>query len=46
MMRDFMSDLRSSGVQTGGPASLSQRDRQEFGNALDKFLAKHVKPAS
>lgn len=45
MMRDFMSDLRSSGVQTGGPAALSQRDRQEFGNALDKFLAKHVKPA-
>lgn len=46
MMRDFMSDLRSSGVQTGGPAALSQRDRQEFGNALDKFLAKHYKPAS
>ncbi len=46
MMRDFMSDLRSSGVQTGGPAALSQRDRQEFGNALDKFLAKHVKAAS
>ncbi|WP_028305063.1 YaiI/YqxD family protein [Oceanospirillum maris] len=41
MMRDFMSDLRSSGVQTGGPATLNQRDRQEFGNALDKFLAKH-----
>lgn len=46
MMRDFMSDLRSSGVQTGGPAALNQRDRQEFGNALDRFLAKHVKPAS
>lgn len=46
IMRDFMSDLRSSGVQTGGPAALSQRDRQEFGNALDKFLAKHARPAS
>ena len=46
MMRDFMSDLRSSGVQTGGPAALSQRDRQDFGNALDKFLAKHVNAAS
>ncbi|WP_028302588.1 YaiI/YqxD family protein [Oceanospirillum beijerinckii] len=43
MMRDFMSDLRSSGIQTGGPAALSQRDRQEFGNALDRFLAKHLK---
>ena len=43
MMRDFMSDLRSSGIQTGGPAALNQRDRQEFGNALDRFLAKHLK---
>lgn len=43
MMRDFTSDLRSSGIQTGGPAALNQRDRQEFGNALDRFLAKHLK---
>ena len=43
MMRDFMSDLRSSGIQTGGPAALNQKDRQAFGNALDCFLARHIK---
>jgi len=43
MMRDFMSDLRSSGIQTGGPAALNQKDRQAFGNALDHFLARHMK---
>lgn len=41
MMRDFMSDLRSSGIQTGGPAALNQKDRQTFANALDRFLARH-----
>ncbi|MBY4675870.1 YaiI/YqxD family protein [Marinobacterium arenosum] len=39
-MRDFMETLRASGVQTGGPAALSQADRQEFANQLDRFLAK------
>ncbi len=29
-MRDFMETMRSSGVQTGGPAPLSQADRQNF----------------
>jgi uncharacterized protein len=38
-MRDFMETLRSSGVQTGGPAALDIRDRQAFANALDAFLA-------
>lgn len=37
-MRDFMDTLRSSGIQTGGPDSLSQRDRQQFAAALDKWL--------
>ena len=41
-MRNFMDELRSSGVATGGPAVLSQRDRQAFANALDSFLAKVV----
>ena len=27
-MRDFMDTLRASGIQTGGPAAFSQRDRQ------------------
>ena len=37
-MRDFMETMRASGVQTGGPDSLSQRDRQQFAAALDKWL--------
>ena len=39
-MRNFMDELRGSGVVTGGPAVLNQRDRQAFANALDSFLAK------
>ncbi len=38
-MRDFMDSLRASGVETGGPAALSQGDRKAFANQLDKFLA-------
>ncbi|WJM85266.1 YaiI/YqxD family protein [Dickeya chrysanthemi] len=37
-MRDFMDTLRASGVQTGGPAALNQRDRQQFANELEKWL--------
>jgi len=37
-MRDFMDTLRASGVQTGGPDTLSQRDRQLFAAELDKWL--------
>lgn len=39
-MRDFMETLRSSGVETGGPAAFSQTDRQQFANQLDRILAK------
>jgi len=38
-MRDFMDTLRSSGIDTGGPAALKSRDIQAFANQLDKFLA-------
>lgn len=37
-MRNFMDDLRSSGIDTGGPSALSQKDRQAFANNLDRFL--------
>ncbi len=37
-MRNFMETLRSSGVETGGPSSLSQKDRQAFANHLDRLL--------
>jgi hypothetical protein len=42
-MRNFMDELRGGGVATGGPAALSQRDRQAFANSLDSFLAKRVR---
>ncbi|MBB3047051.1 hypothetical protein FHR99_001287 [Litorivivens lipolytica] len=38
-MRDFMDTLRASGVQSGGPPPLGQRERQQFANALDRYLA-------
>ena len=37
-MRDFMDTLRASGVQTGGPNAINQKDRQRFANELDKWL--------
>ena len=40
-MRNFMDELRSSGVDTGGPSSLSAQDRQAFANQLDRLLTKH-----
>lgn len=42
-LRDFMATLRDSGVNTGGPAALSQSDRQAFANHLDRLLAKRPK---
>lgn len=40
-MRNFMDQMRASGIQTGGPPALDNRDRQKFANALDAFLARH-----
>jgi uncharacterized protein YaiI (UPF0178 family) len=37
-MRDFMDTLRASGVDTGGPSALSQRDRKLFSKHLDHYL--------
>jgi uncharacterized protein YaiI (UPF0178 family) len=42
-MRDFMDTLRASGVNTGGPAALSQSDRQLFANQLDKLLTQRAR---
>ena len=39
-IRDFMDTMRSSGIQTGCPAALSQTERREFANHLDRILAK------
>jgi len=40
-MRAFMEELRSGGVDTGGPSAFSQADRQQFANALDRHLARY-----
>lgn len=37
-MRDMMDELRSAGVDTGGPPTFSQSDRRAFGNALDQLM--------
>jgi uncharacterized protein YaiI (UPF0178 family) len=39
-MRNFMEELRSSGVDISGPSSLSQSDRQAFAAELDRFLSR------
>ncbi|OOZ39995.1 DUF188 domain-containing protein [Solemya pervernicosa gill symbiont] len=39
-MRDFMEEMRSTGMVTGGPAALGQSERRAFANELDRFLAK------
>jgi uncharacterized protein YaiI (UPF0178 family) len=44
-MRDFMETLRSSGINSGGPAPYSQQDRQAFANSLDRLLAR-FRPAT
>ena len=38
--RDLMEELRSSGMETGGPPAFSKRDVQAFANALDRLLAR------
>ena len=40
-LRNFMGELRHSGVATGGPPSLNQNDRRAFADQLDRFLAQH-----
>lgn len=37
-LRDFMEGLRGAGADIGGPAALSQADRQAFARQLDRFL--------
>jgi uncharacterized protein len=44
-MRNFMEELRGSGVETGGPAAFSAADRQAFANRLDGLLNRHARGA-
>jgi len=42
IMRDFMDTLRASGIDTGGPPPLSQKERNGFANNLDKLLTAYL----
>lgn len=42
-VRNLSTDLRGSGVRTGGPAVISKREIQNFANSLDKFLTKSAR---
>ena len=42
-MRNFMDELRGSGVDTGGPAAFHARDKQAFANQLDRWLVQFRK---
>ena len=44
-MRDMMDELRSVGVDTGGPATLGPSDRRAFGNALDRLMMTFARQA-
>jgi hypothetical protein len=39
-MRNLMDQLRSTGLDTGGPAALNKGDRQTFANGLDRILTR------
>lgn len=45
-MRDFMETMRSSGVDTGGAPPLSQTDKQQFANQLDRWVVKATAQAN
>ena len=40
-MRNFMEEMRSTGQVSGGPPPLGNRERMDFANALDRFLAQN-----
>lgn len=39
-VRNLFTDLREQGQMGGGPAAYSERDRQQFANALDRLLTR------
>jgi uncharacterized protein YaiI (UPF0178 family) len=44
-VRNFMEDLRSTGVQTGGHGAYGPREKQAFANALDRALTRALQRA-
>ena len=41
-VRDFMAELRSGGVETGGSRPWGKTDAQKFANSLDRFLSQRT----
>lgn len=39
-VRDFMDQLRSTGVETGGPSSYGTREKQAFASTFDRVLTR------
>ncbi|MDQ6718372.1 MAG: YaiI/YqxD family protein [Gemmatimonadota bacterium] len=42
-VRDFMENLRSVGVDTGGPAAYSAKDKQAFASAFDRVVTRRLR---
>lgn len=40
-LRNFMDEMRSSGIHTGGSKPINKSDIQKFSNALDSYLSKY-----
>ncbi|MDH5510529.1 MAG: YaiI/YqxD family protein [Nitrospinota bacterium] len=38
--RNLMADLRSAGMDTGGPAALSKKNIQDFANIMDRLITR------
>lgn len=37
-LRNMQEELRGTGINLGGPPPIDQKDKQKFGNALDRWL--------
>lgn len=42
-MRNLIDEMRGAGQITGGPSNFTARNRQDFANCLDRWLAAHLK---
>jgi uncharacterized protein len=42
-VRDYMKELRDSGLDTGGPKSFGPKDKENFTNSLNRILTKMKK---
>jgi uncharacterized protein len=42
-LRNYLDELRGTGVRTGGPATLDHADRKRFADQLDRFLVRSRK---